>query len=58
MLKDAYLKAFPTILKGIALNYYYISCKLNPYIILFSDFCNNIKQHFKRAEYEQNILIK
>jgi hypothetical protein len=56
--KDTYLKAFPTILKGAALNYYYTNCKSNPYIISLSDLCDNIKQHFKGAEHEQNVLTK
>ena len=58
MPKDAYSKAFPIMLKGVTLNYYYISYKLNPYITLLSDLCHNIKQHFEGAEYKQNILIK
>jgi hypothetical protein len=55
MPKDAYLKAFPTMLKGVALNYYYMNCKL---VSLLLDLCNNIKQHFKGAAYKQNILKK
>ena len=58
MPKDAYLKAFLIMLKGVALNYYYTSYKLNPHIISLLDLCDNIKQHFEGAEYEQNILIK
>jgi hypothetical protein len=58
VLKDTYLKAFPTMLKGAALNYYYTNCKSNPYIISLSDLCDNIKQHFKGAEHERNVLTK
>jgi hypothetical protein len=47
--KDAYLKAFPTMLKGAALNYYYMNCKLESSL---PDLCNNIKQHFEGAAYE------
>jgi hypothetical protein len=56
--KDAYLKAFPTMLKGAALNYYYTNYKSNPYVTSLLDLCNNIKQHFKGAEHECNILTK
>ena len=56
--KDAYPKAFPTMLKGTTLNYYYMDCKSNPYITSLSDLCNNIKQHFKRTEHERNVLVK
>ena len=52
MLKDAYLKAFPTMLKGAALNYYYTNYKLNPHIILLIDLRDNIKQYFKGAEHK------
>jgi hypothetical protein len=38
--KDAYLKAFPMMLKGAALNYYYMNCKLESLLL---DLCNNIK---------------
>lgn len=45
-------------LKGVALNYYYINCKSNPYVTSLLDLYNNIKQHFKGAEHEHNILTK
>ena len=45
-------------LKGAALNYYYIDCKSNPHITSLSDLCDNIKQHFEGAEHERNVLIK
>jgi len=56
--REAYLRAFPTMLKGAALNYYYTSCKSNPYITSLTDLCGNIKQHFEGAEHERNVLTK
>jgi hypothetical protein len=53
--KDAYLKAFPIMLKGAALNYYYMNCKLESLLL---DLYNNIKQYFEGAAYKWNILKK
>jgi hypothetical protein len=39
---DIHIKAFPTMLKGAALNYYYTSCKTNPKIISLNELCENI----------------
>lgn len=58
ILREVYLKAFPTMLKGAALNYYYTSCKSNPYITSLQDLCANIKQYFEGAEHERNTLMK
>ena len=45
-------------LKGAALNFYYTSCRSNPYITSIQDLYANIKQYFKGAEHERNTLIK
>ena len=45
-------------LRGAALNYYYTSCKTNPYIALLIDLRDTIKHYFKGVEHERNILTK
>ena len=56
--REAYLKVFPIMLKGAALNYYYISYKSNPYITSLQDLYDNIKHYFKGVEHKCNILMK
>ena len=56
--RETHLKAFPTMLKGAALNFYYTSCRSNPYITSIQDLYANIKQYFKGAEHERNTLMK
>jgi hypothetical protein len=56
--REAYLKAFPTMLKGAALNYYYTSCNLNPRISSLTELCENIRSYFEGPEHERNMLLK
>ncbi len=55
---DIHIKAFPTMLKGAALNYYYTSCKSNPKITILDDLCENIRSYFEGLAHERNMLLK
>jgi hypothetical protein len=52
--REVYLKTFPTMLKGAALNYYYTSCKINPRISSLVELCENIRSYFEGPEHERN----
>jgi len=49
------IKAFPTILCGIALNFYY---RNKATYITFNSIYNAIRNYFKGLEYKRRVLIK
>ena len=51
----AKIKAFPTILYGITLNFYY---RNKATYITFNSIYNAIRNHFKGLEYKRRVLIK
>lgn len=48
----AKIKAFPTMLKSLALDYYYSNISTNAITINFDQVCNSIKNYFKGVEYK------
>lgn len=51
------MKAFPTMLIGLALNYYYLNINTNAVTRNFNQVYNIIRNYFKKAKYKQNILL-
>ena len=47
-------KAFPIMLKGLALNFYYLNNTINK--LSFQDICSAIQTYFKGLEYKRGIL--
>ena len=58
VLPEAKMKAFPTILKGLALDYYYSIISISAVAMNFNQICNSIRNYFEGAEYKQNVLSK
>ncbi len=54
------LKAFSTMLKGLALNYYYanMTSKNKNRSIIFDDVCVSMMNYFEDVEYKRSILNK
>jgi hypothetical protein len=52
------LKAFPTMLKGLALDYYYANVTSSKNAFTFDDVCTSIMSYFEDAEYKRSILNK
>ena len=55
--KQEFSQAYSTMLRGLALNYYYTNFKSNPLSILFDKLYKAIYNYFKGLEYKRNILI-
>lgn len=55
---EAKMKTFPTMLKSLALNYYYSNISTSAVTLNFDPVCNSIKNYFKRAKYKRTILSK
>jgi hypothetical protein len=55
---EAKLKAFPTMLKGLALDYYYANVTSSKNAFTFDDVCTSIMSYFEGAEYKRSILNK
>ena len=52
-------KAFPTMLRGLALDHYYSNTSIRSTLTLpFEDLCNLIRQYFKGAEYKRGVLAR
>jgi hypothetical protein len=59
VLQSAKLKAFFTILKDLALDYYYLNMFINTMIfIIFDEICFSMKNYFEDVEYRRDILFK
>jgi hypothetical protein len=58
--QSAKLKAFPTMLKDLALDYYYsnMSTITTTATITFDEVCFSMKNYFEGAEYRRSILSK
>ncbi len=52
------MKAFPTMLKGLALDYYYSNISTITIAMNFDQVCNSIRNYFEGAEYKQSNLSK
>ena len=53
--QEAKIKGFPTMLRGITLNFYYEN---KATYTTFNDIYNAIYNHFKGLEYKRGVLIK
>ena len=56
--REAKMKAFPTMLKGLALDYYYSNISTSTVAMNFDQVCNSIWNYFEGAEYKQSVLSK
>ena len=54
---EAKMKAFPTMLKGLALDYYYSNISTSG-AMNFDQVCNSIRNYFEEAEYKRSVLSK
>jgi hypothetical protein len=55
---EAKLKAFSTMLKELALDYYYANVISSKNAFTFDDVCISIMSYFEDAEYKRSILNK
>ena len=55
--QEARARAFSTMLRGLALDYYYSNIAANQ-SMTFYDICNTIQAYFEGAEYKRGILAK
>jgi hypothetical protein len=55
--QSAKLKAFSTMLKGLALDYYYSNMSTG-ILITFDEVCFSLRNYFEGAEYKRSILSK
>jgi hypothetical protein len=55
--QSAKLKAFSTMLKGLALDYYYSNMSTGT-LIIFDKVCFSLRNYFEDAEYKRSILSK
>ncbi len=58
VLNEIKLKAFPIMLKRLALNYYYSNVINSKASLTFDDVCASITSYFEDAEYRRSILNK
>src|SRR6202030_871545 len=56
--KQEFSQAYSTILRGLALNYYYTNLKSNPLGVPFNKLCKAIYNYFKGPEYKRDILTQ
>ena len=54
ILYKAKAKAFPIMLKGLVLNFFYLNNTINK--LSFQDICNAIQTYFKGLEYKRGVL--
>ena len=55
ILYKAKAKAFPTMLKGLALNFFYLNNTINK--SSFQDICSTVQTYFEGLEYKRGILV-
>jgi len=53
---EAKVKAYPIMLRGLALNHYYTNLKNITLTLLFNQICNAIYNYFKGPKYRRSIL--
>lgn len=58
ILPKAKMKAFFTILKDLALDYYYSNIIISAVIMNFDHVSNSFRNYFKEAEYKQSVYLK
>ena len=56
MPQEAKVKAYPIILRGLALNHYYTNLKNITLTLLFNQIYNATHNYFKGPKYRQSIL--
>ena len=56
--EEAKARAFPTMLHGLALDYYYSNVAISTRILTLDDICRSIRAYFEGAEYKQGILAR
>ena len=49
------VKAFPTMFKGLVLNFFYLNNTINK--LSFQDICSTIQTYFKGLEYKRGVLV-
>src|SRR6202041_2790839 len=54
--KQEFSQAYSTMLRGLALNYYYTNLKSNPFGVPFDKLYKATYNYFKGLEYKRNIL--
>ena len=54
--QEVKVKAYPIILRGLALNYYYTNLKNATITLLFNQICNTTYYYFKGPKYRYSIL--
>jgi hypothetical protein len=57
VLQSAKLKAFSTMLKDLALDYYYSNMSTDT-LIIFDEVCFSMRNYFEDVEYKRDILFK
>ena len=57
ILQKIRLKAFPTRLTGLALNYYYLNSSIST-SATFDKVCESIETYFEGVEYKRSVLLK
>ena len=55
---EAKARAFPTMLKGLALDFYYSNISIAGTSMTFDEICYGIREYFEGAEYKRGILSK
>lgn len=58
VLFKAKIKAFFTIIKGLAINYYYFNISIIAIPLNFDQICNFIQNYIRGAQYKQIIFLK
>jgi hypothetical protein len=56
--KQEFCQAYSTMLRGLALDHYYINLKANPLGVSFEKLCESTCNYFKGLEYRRNILTQ
>ena len=55
ILYEAKAKAFPTMLKGLVLDFYYLNNTINK--SSFQDICSTVQTYFKGLKYKRGVLV-
>jgi hypothetical protein len=56
--KQEFSQAYSTILRGLALDYYYINFKSNPFSVSFNKLYEATRNYFEGSEYKRDIFIQ
>ena len=55
ILYKAKVKAFPIMLKGLTLNFFYLNNTINK--LSFQDICSTVQTYFKGLKYKRGVLV-